>query len=674
LHAIVNELKAKLVEARINNVYQLDAKTLLFKLHKVNEAPIMLVLEAGRRLHLTSYSLEKPKSPPAFCMTLRKYLPGAWISGVEQHEFERIALFHIRTKMGNMQLILELFGEGNIILVGEKGEILQALFFKRMRDRNIVRNEIYQYPPSSATNPFKVTREELDSALKMAGETDVVRCIIRFLGLGGVYGEELLQRAHVEKTKRCEELSNSEVDAIFDSLQQLLSQLSADKLQPIIVLDDAEGFMDVVPFKLKRYDNNKIKSYDSFSQALDEFYVRVTAAEKAVASIDVGQFRREAERLKRMISEQERALEEGERKIERDKNIGDTIYAHFSELQTLLEKFSSTYIQGKDLKSVVTEVIAAKKAGSTPEIFYESFDGKNLAINIQVNELKFSLSIRKSLYENAAEFYDRGKAIKQKGVGVTTALEDSRKKLAEIEKQLSKVEALKVAAPVEAMEDLETRKVASKEWFEKFRWFRSSEGFLVVAGKDAVSNEVLIKKYTDSYDAVFHADIIGSPFAVIKTEGKEPGEQTLKEAGEYAAAFSRAWRENMGAADVYWVKPEQLSKSGPSGEYVAHGAFAVTGKRNWMRGTPLKMALGIVEVADSEFDFIGGPVSAVKAKAKASVILSPGDLNGKDFLKMILRSLLLQLPKEQREKLGKTSIEAIREFVPYTKGRIIESS
>jgi len=573
-----------------------------------------------------------------------------------------------------MQLILELFGEGNIILVGEKGEILQALFFKRMRDRNIVRNEIYQYPPSSATNPFNVTREDLDSALKMAGETEVVRCIIRFLGLGGVYGEELLQRAHVEKTKRCEELSNSEVDAIFDSLQQLLSQLSADKLQPIIVLDDAEGFMDVVPFKLKRYENNKIKSYDSFSQALDEFYVRVTAAEKAVASIDVGQFRREAERLKRMISEQERALEEGERKIERDKNIGDTIYAHFSELQTLLEKFSSTYIQGKDLKSVVTEVIAAKKAGSTPEIFYESFDGKNLAINIQVNELKFSLSIRKSLYENAAEFYDRGKAIKQKGVGVTTALEDSRKKLAEIEKQLSKVEALKVAAPVEAMEDLETRKVASKEWFEKFRWFRSSEGFLVVAGKDAVSNEVLIKKYTDSYDAVFHADIVGSPFAVIKTEGKEPGEQTLKEAGEYAAAFSRAWRENMGAADVYWVKPEQLSKSGPSGEYVAHGAFAVTGKRNWMRGTPLKMALGIVEVADSEFDFIGGPVSAVKAKAKASVILSPGDLNGKDFLKMILRSLLLQLPKEQREKLGKTSIEAIREFVPYTKGRIIESS
>ena len=46
-----------------------------------------------------------------------------------------------------LRLILELFGEGNIILADEEGKILQALFFKRMRDRNIVRNEIYQFPP-----------------------------------------------------------------------------------------------------------------------------------------------------------------------------------------------------------------------------------------------------------------------------------------------------------------------------------------------------------------------------------------------------------------------------------------------------------------------------------------------------------------------------------------------
>ena len=126
------------------------------------------------------------------------------------------------------------------------------------------------------------------------------------------------------------------------------------------------------------------------------------------------------------------------------------------------------------------------------------------------------------------------------------------------------------------MEALSKRKVEmeNKEWYEKFRWFTSSDGFLVVAGKDTVSNEVLVKKYATQEDVVFHAEISGAPFVVVKAEGKTISEQTLHEAGEYAASFSRAWRENAGSADVYWVKVDQLSKSGPSGESVPHGAFS----------------------------------------------------------------------------------------------------
>jgi predicted ribosome quality control (RQC) complex YloA/Tae2 family protein len=669
LRAVVSELKDKLVNSRVNNVYQLDAKTLLFKLHKVNEAPMRLVLEAGRRLHLTSYSLEKPQSPPAFCMTLRKYLPGAWISNLEQYEFERIAIFHFQTKTGLMSLVLELFGEGNIILLGEKGEILQALIFKKMRDRNIVRNETYQYPPSLGKNQFKVTREEFDASLTVAGETEVVRAIIRFLGIGGVYGEELLLMANVEKTKHCNSLTRTEIDAIFSILQELLSSVSTQKLEPNIILDNSGSFTDVLPFKLKRYEGLKSQSYASFDEALDEFYVRVTAAEKAAAGIDVGQFKREADRLKRMIAEQEEAIRDDERKIVRDKQFGDAIYAQFNILQELLEKFSNVWREGKDISKVVSEVVKSKKDGQIPEVFFESFDGKNLAINVKVNDLFFSLSLRKNLYENAAEFYDRGKRAKQKMASVAVALDDSRKKLLDMAKKLGEVEALKTAAPGEAIEELASRKVESKEWFEKFRWFTSSEGFLVVAGKDVVSNEVLIKKYTDPYDVVFHAEIVGAPFAIVKTAGKEPGEQTLREAGEFAASFSRAWRESMGSVDVYWVKPDQLGKSGPSGESIPHGAFAVIGKRNWMRGTALRLAVGLVE--GDEGKFVGGPVDSVKAKTKVNLIIVPGDSEGKELLKAVLRSLTLKLPKEQREKIAKASIEHVREFIPYTKARII---
>jgi predicted ribosome quality control (RQC) complex YloA/Tae2 family protein len=288
-----------------------------------------------------------------------------------------------------------------------------------------------------------------------------------------------------------------------------------------------------------------------------------------------------------------------------------------------------------------------------------------------VDNLRFSLNLRRTLFENAAEYYERGKKAKQKSAGALTALEESRRKLGEVEQKIREAEALKTAKPTEAVEELVKRKVKRKEWYEKFRWFTSSDGFLVVAGKDAVSNEVLVKKYAGAEDAVFHADVSGAPFVVVKTEDKAPSEQALREAGEFAAALSRAWREGAGSTDVYWVKPSQLTKSGPSGEYVPHGAFAVSGKRNWMRNVPLKLAIGVVEGEKTRF--VGGAVEAVKAKTQAYVTLVPGDLAGKEFLKQILQALMQKLPKEQREKVGKASIEQFREFVPYTKGRLVKN-
>jgi predicted ribosome quality control (RQC) complex YloA/Tae2 family protein len=672
--AAISELKGLIAESRVNNIYQLDEKTLIFKLHKINLPPIRLVVEAGRRLHSTVYAQESPATPPAFCMSLRKYLRGAWVVGIDQYEFERIVTVSFKTKEGLLKLVIELFGEGNVILTNEKNMIWQALFFKRMRDRNILRNEALVVPPPSGKNPFKVSLPELEEALKNAGEAEVVRTTARLLGIGGVYAEEVLLRANVDKAKPCKNLTAVEIKGIFDVLQSLLSKVSAGNFEPRIILDEDGGFSDVVPFELKRYEGFKTQVYSSFNQALDEFYLRVTTAESALASVDVDKLKKEAERLKRMVVEQEKSIHEDEAKAERDKLIGDTIYAHFNELQTFQDKLLNANMAGKDWNTLINEALTAKKTGSIPEVYLESFDGRNLALNLCMDNLQFSINLRHSLFDNANEYYERGKRAKQKSAGALSALEDSKKKLAKIEKELSAAEELKSLKPAEIMEALSKRKVEreNKEWYEKFRWFTSSDGFLVVAGKDTVSNEVLVKKYTAQEDAVFHAEISGAPFVVVKAEGKTISEQTLHEAGEFAASFSRAWRENAGSADVYWVKQDQLSKSGPSGESVPHGAFAVVGKRNWTRSVPLKVAVGVI--VNEETCFVGGPIDAVKAKTKTYVVLAPGDSTGKELLQQILKSLMLKLPKEQREKTGKTSIEQIREFVPYTKGMITQKT
>ena len=166
LAVALKEASGIVAESRVNNIYQIDGKTIIFKLHKTGQSPIRLVVEAGLRLHLSAYSIEPPSIPPAFCMALRKYLRNAWLSEVSQHEFERIAIFNFKTKTSIMQLVIELFGDGNIILIDQENKILQALIFRRMRDRNILRGEIFQFPPSIGKNPYKITREDFENNLK----------------------------------------------------------------------------------------------------------------------------------------------------------------------------------------------------------------------------------------------------------------------------------------------------------------------------------------------------------------------------------------------------------------------------------------------------------------------------------------------------------------------------
>ncbi len=672
--AAIKELQTTIPDSRVNNIYQFTEKTIIFKLHKTDKPPIRLVVEAGRRLHSTSYAEESPAEPPPFCMMLRKYLRDSWLRNIEQYEFERIVTITFETKTGLLKFVVELFGEGNIIITNPQNSIIQALAFKKMRDRDIVRGVKLELPPAIGKNPFKVTQPELQEALTAAGTAEVVKTLARFLGIGGVYAEETLLRANVEKTKPCKDITAEEAAAVFEALQTLLNPVVEGKFEPSIIQDEEGGYLDVVPFKLKRYEGCRAQTFDSFNEALDEFFLHVTAAEKAAGTIEVDKLKQEAQRLKRIVAEQEKSIAEDEKRTERDKQIGDTIYAHFLELQTFQEQLLKANQQGYEWKDIIAQVMVAKKTGKVPMAYVESFDGKNLALNLGIDGYHFSLVLRKSLFDNANEYYERGKRAKEKAQGAQTALNDSKKKLIEIERELQDAEKLKSLKPAQIVEALAKRKEAmeNRQWYEKFRWFTSSDGFLVVAGKDTVTNEVLIKKYTTPEDVVFHAEITGSPFVVIKAEGKQISEQVLHEAAEFAASYSRAWRENAGTADVYWVKVDQLSKSGPSGESVPHGAFFVVGKRNWYQNTPLRVAVGIT--IKDEAEFVGGPVDAVKAKTKDFIVILPGDYQGKELLKQILRSLVIKLSKEQREKAGKTSIEQIREFVPYTKGAISQKA
>lgn len=233
------------------------------------------------------------------------------------------------------------------------------------------------------------------------------------------------------------------------------------------------------------------------------------------------------------------------------------------------------------------------------------------------------LDLNKSIEENASIYFEKAKKIKKKLEGAKAALE----------KSLKEYEKLKlVKEKEEKLEEKEIKKI-KKEWYEKFRWFFSSEGFLVIGGRDATSNEVLIKKYTDKNDLVLHTDMAGSPFFVIKADNKKIGERTIKEAADATCTFSRAFKLGLQSTSVFYVNPEQVSKKTKAGEYMGKGAFMIYGKTNYIENK-INLAVGI-----KDEKMMAGPVEAIKKNCEKFIEIKQGRKKTSDVAKYIQKKI-----------------------------------
>ncbi|MDP3640087.1 MAG: NFACT RNA binding domain-containing protein [Nanoarchaeota archaeon] len=242
--------------------------------------------------------------------------------------------------------------------------------------------------------------------------------------------------------------------------------------------------------------------------------------------------------------------------------------------------------------------------------------------------MHIELDLTKSLEENAGHYFDLAKKAKKKLAGAEVAVAESKKKLEKLlkeEKQFWEEEEKK-------QQELRQRKERKREWYEKFHWFISSEGFLCVGGKDATSNELVIKKHTEKEDLVFHTDMAGSPFFVVKN-GQAAGEATRQEAAQAVAVYSRAWKLGHASADVFYVKPEQVSKEAKPGEFLTKGSFMIYGKTTYLH-PKLEGAIGLVDRR-----IIGGPLAAVQHQTKSFIVVIQGKEKKSDLAKKIKHQL-----------------------------------
>ncbi|HYD03213.1 MAG TPA: NFACT RNA binding domain-containing protein [Alphaproteobacteria bacterium] len=235
--------------------------------------------------------------------------------------------------------------------------------------------------------------------------------------------------------------------------------------------------------------------------------------------------------------------------------------------------------------------------------------------------MELKINISKTVEQNAEVYFEQAKKYKKKIPGIKKTIDLYKKKLESAEQES------------QAIMRQEREPKVKKEWFEKFRWIISSDGYLVIGGRDATTNEIVIKKHTDKNDIVFHTELPGSPFVVIKNpDNATIPEQTIKESAELCASFSKSWKSGRSTAEVFYVNPDQVSKDAKGAGSIAKGAFMIYGKRNFMSPT---LNLAICNIGR----IMCGPISAVKKQCDEKSIPYVEIIQGSDKLSDVAKKV-----------------------------------
>ena len=203
--------------------------------------------------------------------------------------------------------------------------------------------------------------------------------------------------------------------------------------------------------------------------------------------------------------------------------------------------------------------------------------------------LAIDINLTLSPWVNARQYYDQKRSAAVKQVRTTQASQRAlqsteQKVMADLKKGLKQEKAV-------------LRPVRKQMWFEKFIYFISSDGYLVLAGKDAQQNEILYRRYLKKGDVYIHADLHGAASVIIKNNPATPDApvppSTLSQAGHLAVCTSSAW-ESKAVMSAWWVSADQVSKTAPTGEYLTTGVFVVRGKKNFLPPAQLLVGFAVL--------------------------------------------------------------------------------
>jgi predicted ribosome quality control (RQC) complex YloA/Tae2 family protein len=665
IRIILPELKETAEGAFIKNIYQYG-DVFVLKLYQPTKGNSQLLIQPGARSHLTEFRRVAPRVPTKFCTTLRKYLRDRRILSIKQHDLDRIIIFEVGDEESSHKLVAELFGNGNLLLLDPTDMIFVAKHYKRMRDRDVIPRAQYLFPPQRGVDVLTAEDYKLRELL-VDSEANMVRTLSSRLNLDSQSCEEICALAGIASSRKADSLTDQDMDDLEAGLQKFVQKVKEGVTNPCILEDfdpddDEEEYepelVSFAPFEFEMFHELTSKCFDSFSQAIDEFFgVSETEQEDEVEQSVLD---KEQKKLLKIIEKQEEGISLLAEKAEKERVKGDLIYNQFQTVQDVLETVSGARANGRPWSDIVKVIEEGKAKENTTALLIERIIPSQAEIIVNLQDTQVSLDIRLNAQDNASRSYDVAKKSRAKIKGAETQIAKTREKLEKLE--ASFVEPTAKKTPI---------KYRKKRWYEKFRWFYSTEGFLVLGGRDAKSNEQLAKRQMNANDVFLHASVHGAPYVVVKVPDKEPGQVTLEEAAQFAVTFSRAWQDGFSGGDAYWLTPEQVSFTPPSGEYLPAGSVMMYGTKNYIRNVPINLGVGLI-IEDDQAIPMSGPIAAVEAKCDVFVKVKPADDKKGQLVKDISAALKRILPEEQRYLVDQMQQEDIMRVLPPGGGKVVD--
>lgn len=624
LNYLVNKISEEVQGYYVSNIWGITKDSILFKLHHPEKSDIFMMISTSG-VWLTSVKID-PIEPNRLLKRLRSDLLRFKIKKIEQIGSERIAYFTFSGFDKEFVIIGEFFGDGNILLCNEEMKILALQHSIDVRHRKLGVGMIYATPPQTGSDIFNVKESDFEDLKK----SDLIagKWLGRTFGLPKKYVEGMFRIANIDSKKIGKEFSEGEVKRIFETTKKIVKDVITGNHTPVIIRNDK---IEVIPIKFNELEE-KSSSVNSFMEGLDIVFTE-NIVQKG-ENLQTNESDKKIIEFEKQLLEQEKAIEVVKEKSKYITDLANSLYEMVSKGIISIKDPNASPILEKHNANLVTE--------------------KGISL-LSIGDEKIKINPDSSLQSIASVLFNEAKHQSS----AISSIEQIRNKT------LKKLEKLRNKVNLEKKEIL-FEEVRKKNWYERYRWFFTSDGILAIGGRDAPSNSAVVRKHLEKNDKIFHGDIFGSPFFILKDAENAPS-RSMNEVAHATVCFSRAWREGMHGLSAYWVYPDQVKKSAPSGQFLPKGSFTIEGKRNFVNIPSLKLAVGIIP-QEEYYLLTSGPLEPIKKNSICYAIIEP---HGSEMVD-VAKKLKIEFSKLEEEITKKISIDDFVRALPAGQSQIKE--